>query len=306
MKADHFTLDSFVKEMHPLITRCNRIHGVPWGFGTTVLYYNRTLFDEAGLSYPRFGWTTDEFTLTARKLTRDRNGTGTPDQYGALVHWGHLYLWGQLFGGSLLSADRQHLSITQPEFVSAVQWVQDLHQKEKVIGGRPAEGTTGMWAEWDAFISEYVTAKYHERFDWGTSYFPRGGKAPTSTYGQGHVLAVMKGTKYPKEAWQFVKFYSSPEIQRFIGRNAQQPGTYVGLQATAREGILPPGYKRDDIYGPVTKLPVVRTIPWEVPGVAEAYGDLTTAFQNLLLESESARSAIERLAPVLNKYLADD
>ena len=43
-----------------------------------ILYYNKSLFDEAGVDYPPSkaaeAWTWDEFVAAARQLTVDRNG----------------------------------------------------------------------------------------------------------------------------------------------------------------------------------------------------------------------------------------
>ncbi len=35
-----------------------------------VVYYNKHMFDEAGLEYPQDGWTWDQFRETAEKLPR--------------------------------------------------------------------------------------------------------------------------------------------------------------------------------------------------------------------------------------------
>lgn len=44
------------------------------------LYYNKALFDEAGIDGPPSTW--DEFTETARQLTKDTDGDGAVDQWG--------------------------------------------------------------------------------------------------------------------------------------------------------------------------------------------------------------------------------
>jgi multiple sugar transport system substrate-binding protein len=56
----------------------NKTLGTNTAGETIVMYYNKALFDEAGLEYPPSkaaeAWTWDEFVEVAKKLTKDRNG----------------------------------------------------------------------------------------------------------------------------------------------------------------------------------------------------------------------------------------
>ncbi|MFT4136330.1 ABC transporter substrate-binding protein [Microbacterium sp.] len=55
-------------------------YGVPTGFVPLSVIYNKTLFEEAGItSFPK---TWDEWVADAKKLTIDADGDGTPEQYG--------------------------------------------------------------------------------------------------------------------------------------------------------------------------------------------------------------------------------
>ncbi|MEV0616783.1 ABC transporter substrate-binding protein [Nonomuraea sp. NPDC050404] len=57
-----------------------RNYGVPFAFAPDMLYYNKTMFEAAGLHEPPKTW--DEWVEAARKLTVDQNGDGVPEQYG--------------------------------------------------------------------------------------------------------------------------------------------------------------------------------------------------------------------------------
>ena len=56
---------------------------IPQNISSLVVYYNEALFDEAGVAYPTADWTWDDFVKTAVALTKDTNGDGIIDQYGA-------------------------------------------------------------------------------------------------------------------------------------------------------------------------------------------------------------------------------
>ncbi|OYD15999.1 hypothetical protein CH333_04585, partial [candidate division WOR-3 bacterium JGI_Cruoil_03_44_89] len=55
------------------------LYGIPKDWSPLVLYYNKNLFDEAGVSYPDENWTWDDFLDAAIKITKDENGDGEPD-----------------------------------------------------------------------------------------------------------------------------------------------------------------------------------------------------------------------------------
>lgn len=58
-------------------------YGVPTGFVPLALYYNKTLFEEAGIDAPPATW--DEWVEVSKQLTVDENGDGTPEQYGVVL-----------------------------------------------------------------------------------------------------------------------------------------------------------------------------------------------------------------------------
>lgn len=61
------------------------VWGIPFLWESLIVLYNKDLFAEAGIEPPTVEnpWTWDELQEAARQLTRDTNGDGTIDQYGA-------------------------------------------------------------------------------------------------------------------------------------------------------------------------------------------------------------------------------
>ena len=55
---------------------------IPQNASSLVVYYDKALFDAAGLAYPDDDWTWDDFVATAEALTKDLDGDGVTDQYG--------------------------------------------------------------------------------------------------------------------------------------------------------------------------------------------------------------------------------
>lgn len=84
------------------------LYFLPKDYSTLAVYYNKTLFDDAGVPYPEDGWTWDEMLATAQALTQDTDGDGQNDIWGIQLpaNWttGFEY-WVAAAGGSLISED---------------------------------------------------------------------------------------------------------------------------------------------------------------------------------------------------------
>ncbi len=79
-------VDKLYPGLRPYIYYGDKIVGVPENCGPYVLFYNRKLFREAGIPYPKPGWTWDECLDVAKKLTKYRDGerAEAPDAEGPL------------------------------------------------------------------------------------------------------------------------------------------------------------------------------------------------------------------------------
>ena len=104
-----------------------KVLALPYDAEPDVLYYNREMFEQAGLSMPTTSYTTEQFLSDAKALTGD-------GKYGIAVK--PLLLgnaagdFGIAFGGQV-SADGKN-TLTDPKFVEGVQFAFDLVHKEQV------------------------------------------------------------------------------------------------------------------------------------------------------------------------------
>lgn len=72
--------------------RGNALYAFPKGFTPLMVFYNKELFDQSGIPYPARDWTWDDYLSIAQKLTKDLNGDGTTDQFGASFS-NYFYFW---------------------------------------------------------------------------------------------------------------------------------------------------------------------------------------------------------------------
>lgn len=191
-------------------------YAVPMDMHPWALYYNRTLFKEAGLP-DRGPVDMKEFMEFAQKLTKDTNGDGKPDQWGfsyeyngAVPHRFLISLLGQK-GKRILSDDNRRAVLDTDDTKEALQFMYDLVYKYKVVPERETDpqgafrrGVVGMILDGPWSIAEF---RGTAGLDYMTSPTPKFyGQA--GTWGSSHTLVIPKNTKpaVQEAAMQFVAF----------------------------------------------------------------------------------------------------
>lgn len=103
-------------------------YGIPNGTQTMVVYYNKDLFDAAGVEYPQSGWSWEEFRETAKALTGDGvYGWGLP-----LSNW-HLAPFWISNGAYPCSKDYSTPTLNSPEMIASLEFVRTLYLEDKVM-----------------------------------------------------------------------------------------------------------------------------------------------------------------------------
>jgi multiple sugar transport system substrate-binding protein len=157
-----FNLDmsGFVPALYEPFVSEGRLYGVAVFFDTIALFYNKDLFDEAGVPYPPHrGWTWDEFRDAARQLTQVEGNEVMV--YGA-AFTASLQSGSSNFirqnGGEFLSDDRTRFHFDSPEILEALRYWHDMIWVDGValnpaepgwgnffLNGMSAMEINGMW-----------------------------------------------------------------------------------------------------------------------------------------------------------------
>ncbi len=125
-----------VSDYYPGILAVNEfeegIYGLPWIAQPVVTYYNRALFDAAGVEQPTADWTWDDFMEKAQALTLDTDSDGTIDQWGFTNNsWPPPYIFIWQAGGDILNEDFTEAPVDSPEFLSGMEfWLNTAYNPE--------------------------------------------------------------------------------------------------------------------------------------------------------------------------------
>jgi multiple sugar transport system substrate-binding protein len=112
-------LDDYFDDILKTARYQGQYYGLPWISQPVVMFYNRALFDEAGMDYPTADWTWSEFQDAAAQLTQDLDGDGENDQWGfTLTGWPppQMFVWQA--GGEVISDDLTSSPVDSPEAIA--------------------------------------------------------------------------------------------------------------------------------------------------------------------------------------------
>lgn len=194
------------------------MYAFPYAWVTTVLYYNKDMFDKAKLAYPNENWTWDDFLNAAKKLTLDTNGDGKTDQWGFWLYgrYAQIEPWLYQNNGDILNPEKTQFVVNE-NGKETLQFLTDLTLKHKVspppkdMKGMKQEdlfpmGKAAMWVD-GSFAIDNIRKVGGDKIRWGMTTIPKGPHFKEQvTYGWPDNLAISKNTKHVEEAWKFIRF----------------------------------------------------------------------------------------------------
>ncbi|QBD80567.1 sugar ABC transporter substrate-binding protein [Ktedonosporobacter rubrisoli] len=235
ISADKVSLDNYPSSLMQLYSYGGKHYALPKDFDTIGLWYNKALFDAAGVKYPDDSWTWDTLREASKKLTNPSKGV-----WGIVADMNdqqNFYNTIPQAGGYVISPDHKKSGFDSPESISGIQlWVDMIKDKSSPTLAQITD-TTAL----SLFESSKVAMYYGG--SWSTIEFaqnqaikdkvdvaplPQGKKRATVIHGLGNVISA--NTKYPKEAWEFVKFLGSKEAATIQADTGTVIPAYNGTQ----------------------------------------------------------------------------
>lgn len=212
--------------------------GLPRDFQTIVLFYNKDMFDEAGVDYPTEDWTWDDFREAAAALTIDKDGNGSIDQWGA---WAEVYdmepLWGPVVwshGGQIVDIDAGETLIDSAEARAGFEFIRSVWLDDKSM---PTSEQLSQYG-WDGLLSKVAAMGFSGH--WSVPEYAEAGlnlgvvPVPAGPAGRKTMVnsagfVISANSRNPDAAWEFVQFATSEAGQAELAR--------IGLAIPIRESV---------------------------------------------------------------------
>lgn len=196
------------------------LYFLPYSWNNMVIYYNKNMFDAAGLEYPAADWTRDDFLAAATALTADTDGDGLNDQYGFSGSGGSMFFtlpWVFANDTNVVTEDFCAPNVTDPAVIEAIQFIHDMVYEYEIapapgtltntelqfINGEVAMFGAGRWA---------TGGMYREGFtDYDIAPWP-GNPNQKTEYGVDG-FGIFQSSQNIPAAWAFLRYMTSAEVQ---------------------------------------------------------------------------------------------
>ena len=287
-----FQINDFYPALLKSFQKGDTLYGIPKDFNPYVLFYNKAMLREAGLMRPPQNWA--ELETYSRKMTKDRNGDGKPDQYGLVLEPTIEMIMAFVYqnGGEFQKADGS-LGILDKNFLDALEYYVKLYKTG--AASIPSE----LSAKWNGeafgnkkcamiissgWLIPELKANYKD-VDWGVAELPAGKQKATVVFTNAYTMP--KESHHKQEGWQIIDYLTSEK----------------GLANVAKQGLaLPPRRSVAEALGlyqdPVKRVflesaDFARTFQTTLP--ERWYEEAGVALQMIYFDNKTPRQAMEEL-----------
>lgn len=234
IKKNNYNTAQFPEAILKIYQEGNQQLGIPFAVFPGVLFYNKDLFDEAGLAYPpaKLGdkykldgkeveWSWDTLAAVAKKLTVDKAGKDATDpkfDAGNIVQYGFIHQWDSMradlstFGGQPVVDDKGKVVIGEAWRANAkwmwnAMWKDHFYPTDAVAGSdafQPSAFASGKIAM--ARVPLWYTccvASLKAKWDLGVQPSYNG---KVSAPADADSFRIWKGTKNPEAAFTVLQY----------------------------------------------------------------------------------------------------
>ncbi len=202
------------------------LYAGPVNWDTIAIFYNKDLFDAAGLDYPTTDWTWDDFADYAAKLT-----DAEADVYGAAVYSEYQAGYPNWIAATgttpIVEAGRTQCTLTDAGSIEALTYLKDLYDQGympsvSIVGGASADDSFNFWLAGKVTMVaggswKLPTAIEQATFNWDVVKLPMNpetGRSRSIVHSVGYVASAR--TEAPELAANLILYLVSDEGQKFF------------------------------------------------------------------------------------------
>lgn len=287
-----------------------RYYGIPSGIYYILMYYNKSLFDAAGLPYPSADWenaiTFDQVREAAAALT---TGEGANKTFGFAggPYMAFIGMYASSGGGPNVFNEDGTCGLQSPEALEVYNWFDSMLRVDQ---SQPRPTDTSVMSAFDMFTAGRIgmivdgtwfqtAMRDIEGFDVGIAAVPSAsGQAVSSGFVDSWV--IWEGTEHPEEAWAALQALASVEAstalaERGVGGIPIRRDVLSNLQDT----MIGADFGADSQNAFIQGLDHIQSVPYN-EYYNEADTEINAVLDNWLLGNVTAEEFAAQSCEILN------
>ena len=311
--------DDWYSSVWGLFTYEGGQYGSSWDVGVQGIWYNRNLFEEAGLTGPGVGTTYADLLEQGLTLTTDRGGNHPQDDgfnkrevsvwamSNMVDNWvNEIRPQAVAWGTDIFNEDETECIVNSEATMEFLNWYLDAIQTHNIhpsadliegLGNLFVSGSSALISTFPGIIDQFDGS-----FVWEISPYPMGGANGIHTLNVGgSAFSIPSESPHPEQAWEWVKFNATDLAhqhwaQRGIINARRSTSKYVLDQMDVPDTFVEFYMDRIDEFG----VPV-----WQHKNRAQINTALTSAFELVWLGDRTVEDAASAVKAEVDEFLAD-
>lgn len=303
---EQIDLDDFYPRVLAAAQHEGRFYFLPNTLNLSLLYYNKSLFHEAGMELPTAQWQWSDYIEAGRKLTA--SGSERAAIWGSdivLGWWGEWLIEVRQAGGRVFNKAMTRCVLDEPEAIEGIRFYYDKvyqYQISPPPGYRPSTGFASgrMAIVYGGHTGRWQTYNQVPGLEWDVQMLPigpsgrSGGEIAMGAYG------ISKTTDHLEAAWTFLKHL----ISRQTIAMEVEAGTLSVRRSVAEELLLgersKPPYNMDAVYA---QLEYAEPIPRHPDYIELMMQIVQPEIDRMMQGEQTPEQACRRAAQAANRYL---
>ena len=306
-ESEEIDLANYPEDIVNLYVYDSKNYAVPKDIDTIAIWYNKTLFDEAGLEYPTADWTWDDLLEYSKKLTKDGvYGFYCPSGEDQSGYYNMIYDK----GGFVISDDKKTSGFDNEKTIEAMMMMNKFIEEgvmpsQEMMSETSSEvmfqsGKVAMVPQGSFMLAAHKANDYSLE-NAAVVELPKDaetGRQVSIMNGLG--WAASAGTKHPEEAWKLLEYFGSEEAQTKQAELGVTMSAYNGVSdswvSSNPEFDLQPyvNMQKDMVVWPHSK----NTAAWRDQNL--------DIFKKVWMEEITMEEGLEQVTDNMNEKLSEE
>ena len=181
-----------------------------------LMFVNKTLLNQENIPIPEEDYTFADLYDICRKVTKDTDGDGIPDQFGIYKYSWLDAAWAN--GAVMFSDDGRTCNFTSTQLLYAIRFVKSLdalNQNQRVTQETFDSGKVAFmrlsFAEYRTYKSYPYKIKKYTSFQWDCISMPKGPYGDNVSLVDSLNVGISSRSRHKELAWEFLKLLTSDE-----------------------------------------------------------------------------------------------